>query len=171
MWRGTEKNKRKNTGKQSKANKQRETSTGKERNKGHLHWVKEEEHDEERDRSPKGKTHRLHAVQGCHTVLSPAKYILVLDFEMFFAHRIFVLLAFCTLFWGFNLFFGGQARHPADQNHHKRLLQQMHLVIFSFVASLRACAQCAHVSQNGNGIQHVVFISASLQLARHHLTN
>ena len=66
---------------------------------------------------------------------------------------------------------GGQARHPADQNHHKRLLQQMHLVIFSFVASLRACAQCAHVSQNGNGIQHEVFISASLQLARHHLTN
>ena len=91
-------------GKQTKVNKQRETSTGKERNKGHLHWVKEEEHDEEGDRGPKGKTHRLHAVQGCHTVLSPAKYILVLDFEMFFAHRIFVLLAFCTLFWGFNLF-------------------------------------------------------------------
>ena len=100
-----EKNHRKTIkGKQTKVNKQRETSTGKERNKGHLHWVKEEEHDEEGDRGPKGKTHRLHAVQGCHTVLSPAKYILVLDFEMFFAHRIFVLLAFCTLFWGFNLF-------------------------------------------------------------------
>ena len=116
MWRGTEKNKRKNTGKQSKANKQRETSTGKERNKGHLHWVKEEEHDEEGDRGPKGKTHRLHAVQGCHTVLSPAKYILVLDFKMFFVHRIYLCIWLFAHSFGDLIFFAQRSSKTSSRS-------------------------------------------------------
>ena len=91
-----------------KGKKQRKTSTGKERNKGHLHWVKEEEHDEEGDRGPKGKTHRLHAVQGCHTVLPPAKYILVLDFFCCTPYICaFGFLHTLLNYWWFNLFLVG----------------------------------------------------------------
>ena len=163
MGRETEQNKEK----QTQGNKQREkTKRNKHRqgkNKGHLHWVKEEEHDEEGDRGPKGKTHRLHAVQGCHTVLSPAKYILDLDFEMFFTHCIFVLFA---SFWiiGDLIFFGSavkqniqpvsiitsvsnnKCRTSVCMNNVRRQ-SRSHLVIFSFKASLRACAQCAHMGQ------------------------
>lgn len=138
MGRETEQNKEK----QTQGNKQREkTKRNKHRqgkNKGHLHWVKEEEHDEEGDRGPKGKTHRLHAVQGCHTVLSPAKYILDLDFEMFFTHCIFVLFA---SFWiiGDLIFFGSAV---------KQNIQPVSIItsVSNNKCSISVCSQAVQVS-------------------------